>query len=101
MRTAMRAGRGVTFDEESAALYDAVAWLVRYALMSRERAEQRVRFFDRYRSYVINYNLGEDLVEAWVDAQGGVASEPARRWDVFAGLLRQPRLPSELARTTP
>jgi hypothetical protein len=25
------------------------------------RAEQRVRFFDQYRSYVINYNLGKDL----------------------------------------
>ena len=74
-----------------------VTWLERYALMSRERAEQRVRFFDRYRSYVINYNLGEDLVEHFVDARGGVASAPERRWEVFLDLLRRPRLPSELA----
>ncbi|HTU99246.1 MAG TPA: UbiA prenyltransferase family protein [Luteitalea sp.] len=74
----------------------AVAWLERYALMSRERAEQRVRFFDRYRSYVINYNLGEDLVEQYVDAQGGVAGAPDRRWQVFLDLLRRPKLPSEL-----
>ncbi len=79
---------------------EAVTWLERYALMSRERAEQRVRFFDRYRSYVINYNLGEDLVKAYVDGQGGVAPAPARRWDVFADLLRQPRLPGELMRHT-
>lgn len=72
-------------------------WLERYALMSRDRAAQRVRFFDRYRSYVINYNLGEDLVEAFVDRQGGTAAQPARRWDVFTDLLREPRLPSELA----
>jgi hypothetical protein len=75
---------------------EAAAWLERYALMSRERAEQRIRFFDRYRSYVINYNLGEDLVAAHVTAQGGTAAQPARRWDVFTQLLRQPLLPSEL-----
>jgi hypothetical protein len=75
----------------------AVSWLERYALMSHERAQQRVRFFDRYRSYVINYNLGQDLVERFVDGQGGIASAPDRRWQIFADLLRRPRLPSELA----
>ena len=33
-----------------------------YGLYSRPRAEQRVRFIDQYRSYVINYNLGKDMV---------------------------------------
>ena len=80
---------------------EAVAWLERYALMSHDRAVQRVRFFDRYRSYVINYNLGEDLVEAFVDRQGGTDANPSRRWDVFLDLLRVPRLPSELAAPTP
>lgn len=80
---------------------EAVAWLERFALMSHDRAEQRVRFFDRYRSYVINYNLGQDLVKTFVDGQGGVESQPARRWDVFAELLRRPRLPSELGAARP
>ena len=35
------------------------------------RAEQRVRFIDQYRSYVINYNLGKDLVRAYVEKQAG------------------------------
>jgi len=68
----------------------AVEWLVRYALMSPERARQRVRFFDQYRSYVINYNLGKDLVRDYVERQGG------DRWAVFADLLSSPRLPSAL-----
>ena len=38
-----------------------------YAMMPRARAEQRVKFFDQYRSYVINYNLGKDLVRAFVE----------------------------------
>jgi hypothetical protein len=40
---------------------DAAAWLERYAMMPGPRAAQRVTFFDQYRSYVINYNLGKDL----------------------------------------
>jgi hypothetical protein len=74
----------------------AAAWLEAYALMPRARAEQRVRFFDTYRSYVINYNLGQDLVRAWVERQGGTADDPERRWEVFGELLASPRLPSGL-----
>jgi hypothetical protein len=74
----------------------AAAWLTRFELMSPARAEQRTRFIDDYRSYVINYNLGKDLVKAYVESHGGVVSQPARRWEVFADLLRSPRLPSGL-----
>ena len=64
--------------------------------MSPARAEQRTRFMDDYRSYVINYNLGKDLVKTYVESHGGIAAEPARRWQIFADLLRSPRLPSGL-----
>ncbi|MBK5298707.1 MAG: hypothetical protein JJE40_16250 [Vicinamibacteria bacterium] len=74
----------------------AVDWLVTYTLSSRERAEQRVRFFDQYRSYVINYNVGKDLVRAYVERQGGTADKPEVRWKVFGDLLSSPRLPSGL-----
>ena len=60
------------------------------------RAEQRVRFFDQYRSYVINYNLGKDLVRAYVERMGGTADKPDVRWKVFGELLSSPRLPSGL-----
>jgi len=75
---------------------DAAAWLQRYALMSRERAEQRIKFFDQYRSYVINYNLGKDLVRGYIERQPGVAASPERRWQEFERLLSSPRLPSTL-----
>jgi hypothetical protein len=74
----------------------ATAWLSQYAMMSPVRAEQRTRFFDTYRSYVINYNLGKDLVKAYVESRDGVAAQPATRWDEFARLLASPRLPSGL-----
>jgi hypothetical protein len=72
----------------------AADWLVRYSLSSSERARQRVRFFETYRSYVINYNLGQDLVKAYVER----ASTPAERWRRFGELLSTPRLPADLVR---
>jgi len=80
-----------TFTREVAA-----HWLERYAMMSPDRAMQRTKFFDAYRSYVINYNLGQDLVRGYIEAHGGTADDPERRWAVFADLLASPRLPSEL-----
>lgn len=74
-------------------------WLVTYALMSAERAAQRVRFIDAYRSYVINYNLGQDLVRHYIEARGGTSDNPTRRWEEFRALISSPRLPSGL--TTP
>jgi hypothetical protein len=75
---------------------DAETWLVRYALMSPERAAQRVRFIDQYRSYVINYNLGQDLVRQSIEKRGGTADHPAKRWEEFTRLISSPRLPSSL-----
>ena len=69
----------------------AADWLEKYGLYSRPRAEQRVRFIDQYRSYVINYNLGKDMVAAYIESRG------ADRWAEFARLISSPRLPSSLA----
>ena len=74
----------------------AVDWLMRFAMMPKDRAEQRTRFFDQYRSYVINYNYGKDLVRAWVERNGGTEDKPEERWRVFGQLLSSPRLPSGL-----
>jgi hypothetical protein len=75
---------------------EAAAWLVKYALMSPDRAQQRTRFFDTYRSYVINYNLGQDLVKSFIERRGGTPDQPRKRWEEFRKLISTPRLPSEL-----
>jgi hypothetical protein len=74
----------------------AAAWLERYAMMPRARAEQRVKFFDQYRSYVINYNLGKDLTRQFIERRAGNDTSPRRKWHEFASLLSSPRLPSGL-----
>ncbi|MDH3496332.1 MAG: hypothetical protein OER21_06195 [Gemmatimonadota bacterium] len=73
---------------------EAQEWLVTYGLMDPPRAAQRLRFIDRYRSYVINYNLGQDLVARYVERHAGDAA--AQRWQVFGELIGSPRLPSGL-----
>lgn len=73
---------------------DAAEWLTTYALMSPARARQRVKFIEQYRSYVINYNYGQDLVRQHVESRAQGDAE--RRWEVFAELLSSPRLPSTL-----
>lgn len=78
-----------TMDGEAA-----VDWLVRYAMMEEDRARQRLRFIETYRSYVINYNLGKDMVQQWVERQAGDDLE--ERWRVFGQLLSSPLLPSDL-----
>jgi hypothetical protein len=74
----------------------AVAWLEKYAMYTKPRAEQRVKFIEQYRSYVINYNLGKDLVRAYVEKRVGREKTPLRRWREFLGLISSPRLPSGL-----
>lgn len=73
----------------------AADWLEKYGLYSRPRAEQRVRFMEQYRSYVINYNLGKDMVAAYIESRG------PDRWSAFARLVSSPRLPSSLATPNP
>lgn len=80
-----------TIDREAAA-----AWLERHAMFTAPAAAQRVRFIEQYRSYVINYNLGKDLVRAYIDKKAGRDRTASRRWREFAALLSSPRLPSGL-----
>ena len=74
----------------------AIAWLERYAMMPGPRAEQSLRFIERYGAYVINYNLGKDLVKAYVEKHGGTVDQPLFRWREFERLISSPRLPSGL-----
>ncbi len=72
---------------------EAVGLIQRYQLVSAERARQSLDFTRQYRSYVINYGLGEDMARADIEAAG---SSPQARWARMAELLSQPTLPADL-----
>lgn len=75
---------------------EAIDWLVKYGLFEPKRAEQRIRFIEKYRAYVINYNLGQDLVKKYVEKKSGKKTTLKKKWKVFTDLLSSPRLPEGL-----
>ncbi len=79
---------------------EAADWLVRYSLMTPERAKQRLRFIEKYRSYVINYNLGQEIVKDYIESNGGTVNNPEKRWRLFTELLSTPVRPSALVEAT-
>jgi hypothetical protein len=70
---------------------DTVAWLVETLLWSPEQAEQGIDFIETYRSYVINYTRGQDLVKDNVEKHSAV-NDLASRWRAFSRLLVAPWL---------
>lgn len=74
-----------------------IDWLVNVQLYPPEKAGQRVSFYDGLRGYVINYNLGKDLVAKYVERHA-TSKDPvkarAQKWAAFKQLLSSPRLAS-------
>ncbi|WP_299824734.1 hypothetical protein [uncultured Pontibacter sp.] len=70
--------------------------LVKYNFYEKDKALQRTRFMDRYRSYVINYNLGQELVRQHIERNGGTSGNPEKRWELFRELLSNPNTASML-----
>jgi hypothetical protein len=65
----------------------------KYLLLSPARAEQSVGFTDHYRSYVINYGWGKDLVRGYIERGN---PEPAIRWQRMEKILSEPTQPVDL-----
>lgn len=71
----------------------AIELLMRYTLNTRAHAEQTLDFADQYRSYVINYSSGLELVRDYVER---TAQTPDERWEIYARLFSEPTVPAEL-----
>ena len=75
---------------------EAVKQIEKYNLFSLERAEQSIAFIEKNRSYIINYNLGKDMVAKHVELSGGTYDNNGKRWSVFKELLSNPYTASTL-----
>ena len=73
-----------------------VEWLQKNELRTKESADKYVSFIEKYRSYVINYNLGMDIVKDYIEGNGGTENNCAKRWELFEHLLSTPQTPSGL-----
>lgn len=76
-----------------------VEWLQKNALRTKDSADKFVSFIEKYRSYVINYNLGVDIVKDYIERNGGTENNPSKRWQLFEYLLSTPQTPGGLEKT--
>jgi len=72
---------------------EAVPLIQKYYLQSYEKSEQRLRFMEKYRGYVINYNIGQDIVHDYVTSAGDT---PDAQWAAFRDMLIIPLTPSDM-----
>lgn len=72
---------------------DAIDMLMKYNLVSRDRAVQSLSFIDTYRGYVINYNLGRDIVEQYISRKAVGRQDT---WGAFRTLLMTPLSASDI-----
>ena len=73
-----------------------ISWNMHFGVRTRRQAEDEVSFYDKYRSYIITYSVGEDLIRNFILAGGGTESNPAKRWELFKALLTSPLSASDL-----
>jgi hypothetical protein len=75
---------------------EAKDFIVKYGVSSPEKAERNIQFIEKYRSYILNYSLGEDMVKNYIIKKGGTDNNPSMRWKLFEYLITTPQVPSNL-----
>ena len=65
---------------------EAVRWTMEYGLFNESDAVRSLAFKKKYRSYVITYTFGQDLIRKYVESKG-VADDREKRWQLFEWLL--------------
>lgn len=88
--------RGIVNNTMSEA--DVMKWLTNYGLREKTLASKDISFIKKYRSYVINYNYGQDIVKDYIESKGGTASNTDKRWELFEWLLSNQVRTADLAK---
>jgi hypothetical protein len=70
----------------------AIALQRKYGPMSEKRAEHAITSVKKYRSYLINERLGEEMIREDVESR----RTPAERWKRFEQIISEPTVPSDL-----
>ncbi len=73
----------------------AIEWLMKYQLQDKQRAERSIKFYEKYRSYIINYYVGQELVETFINSNSSDLDKK-KKWELFTDLITKPSLPVDL-----
>ena len=75
---------------------ETVAWLQKFQLRTKERAEKYLSFIETYKSYVVTYNMGEVIIRDYIERNGGTEDNLARKWEILTKLISTPQTSSGL-----
>jgi len=70
--------------------------LLYYAIYGTDEVDDRIGFYDDYRSYVVTYYIGIDLIRNHIEAITDSSNDPEAKWEAFAELLKTPLTPANL-----
>lgn len=74
----------------------AIDELIFCCLGTPKSAERGLKFFKQYRSYIITYPIGKEIIQNYIEKNGGTEDNPEKRWELFVELLSTPLTPSGL-----
>ena len=72
----------------------AVNFLMFYQLRTEKEAENSISFFETYRSYIVSYSIGVDLLREYFKNKGADTQE--KKWRVYDALVSNPILPKDI-----
>jgi hypothetical protein len=72
---------------------EAVQKTIKYSLVSEKKAKSSIAFLEQYGAYVLNYSIGEDLIDAYIERNATTLPE---RWAKFEELLVKLNTASDL-----
>ncbi|MEE4271675.1 MAG: hypothetical protein V2I67_08375 [Thermoanaerobaculales bacterium] len=74
----------------------AIDFFMTYTLRTRPEAEGMLSAIELYRSYLVNYLFGAQMIRNYINANGGNEDNPGRRWELVREIMSSPVLPSDL-----
>lgn len=75
---------------------EAMTMFTKYGFSFSEEDERILTSMEDYRSYIINYYVGQDTVEKCIEKNVGADATTEKRWNAFHTLLSTPWTPSEM-----
>lgn len=69
-----------------------IDWIKKYNLRTEDSAKKLLDFMKRYRTYVVNYSAGYDLVKHYIETK----TSKEERWNLFNEIISTPIIPSKL-----
>lgn len=69
-----------------------IKWIQKYNLRTEESAKKSIEFIKRYRTYIVTYHIGYEIIKSYIEAR----SSEVERWKLFNEIISKPIIPSRI-----